>query len=373
VESAQEHAIFSTDLNRCITSWNTGAERTLGYAPEEVLGGRADLIFTAEDQANGAPEREAHLALINGRAADERWHVRKNGSRFWGSGVMMPMRSGANGDMVGFVKIFRDETEKREATEALRASREVLQISLRETEQARAEAQSATEAKDRFIAVLSHELRTPLTPVMMASHILARRKDLPDPVREAVNMIRTNVQLEAHLVDDLLDVTRIASGKMELNRADIDMHEVISRAIEITHPEIEAKNQSLDLRWEATRTRINGDSTRLQQVVWNLLKNAAKFTPAGGKLELATSSDESGFALSVTDTGIGIEPEALVKIFDAFTQANAGITREFGGLGLGLSISKAAVMAHGGELSAWSQGIGHGATFTVRLPFPMGD
>ena len=250
----------------------------------------------------------------------------------------------------------------------MEASRQELLAALRETDKARAEAEAATRAKDHFLAVLSHELRTPLMPVLMAASTLSRRQDIPDPMREALSMIRRNVQLEAQLVDDLLDVTRIVHGKMQLMRTSMDLHETIERAIEITRPEIEAKKQVLELDLRAEEHRLTGDPTRLQQVVWNLIKNASKFSPEGARICVCTHNEAGKMIVEVSDNGIGIEPDALTRIFDAFAQANSAITREFGGLGLGLSISKATVEAHGGQLSVESEGRGRGATFRVELP-----
>lgn len=368
VDSAHEHAIISMDLERRVTSWNPGAERMTGYTTAEVFNQPADIIFTPEDVAAGAPSHEAGTALTVGRASDERWHLRKDGSRFWGSGVMLPMRGVSGGEVIGLVKIFRDETEKRDAREALEKSRENLWAALQETERARAEAEAAGLAKDHFLAVLSHELRTPLTPVFLATQTLVRRKDLPPPVRNALAIIHRNIQTEAHLIDDLLDVTRIARGKMELVRAPMDVHQAIRHAVEVSRPDIEGKKQKLSLALEAAEHRLDGDATRLEQVVWNLLKNASKFTPEAGWISVRTWNAPGFFLLEISDSGIGIEAEEFLHIFDAFAQANATITRQFGGLGLGLAISKASVEAHGGEMRAKSAGRGKGATFIVSLP-----
>ncbi len=370
VDGAVEHAIISLDLQRRVTSWNTGAERILGYLRDEIVGRSGDVIFTPEDRDAGVPQREAQDALDQGRAGDERCQVRQGGSRFWASGVTLPLYERPGGSASGFIKILRDETEKREAQESLEASRQELLVALRETDRARAEAEAATRAKDHFLAVLSHELRTPLMPVLMAASTLSRRKDLPDPLREALAMIRRNVQLEAQLVDDLLDVTRIVHGKMELMRVAMDMHDVVSRAAEITRSEIEAKQQQLTVLLQAQRHHLTGDPTRLQQVVWNLVKNASKFSPESSEIRVMTRNEGDRLIVEVTDQGIGIEAEALARIFDAFAQANAAITREFGGLGLGLSISKATVEAHGGTLCAMSPGRERGATFLFSLPLP---
>ncbi|RYD80107.1 MAG: sensor histidine kinase [Verrucomicrobiaceae bacterium] len=367
VENAREYAIFAADLNRRVTIWNPGAERILGYTEQEIKGQPGDIIFTEEDREAGAPEAESVTALAEGRAADERWHVRKDGTRFWGSGVMMVMRD-TQGEAVGFVKILRDETNSLRAKEALEQSRAELWDSLQETERARAEAEAAGRAKDHFLAVLSHELRTPLTPVLMAVATLRRRKDLPGAMREALDMIQRNIQLEAHFIDDLLDLTRIARDKMELVREPMDIHEAVAHALQVSEPDIVAKNQQVVVTLEAEEHQMVADGRRLQQVIWNLLKNASKFTPEGGSISIHTRNEHERIVIEVSDSGIGFAPEAAERIFEAFTQANDKVTREYGGLGLGLAISKATVDAHGGTLSAHSAGPGQGATFRVELP-----
>ncbi len=234
---------------------------------------------------------------------------------------------------------------------------------------ARQAAEDANAAKDHFLAVLSHELRTPLTPISMAMAVLAKRADLPAPVRSTLDMVQRNVDLESHLIDDLLDVTRIARGKMELARTDTDLHEAVRRAVEVSTPDIEAKGQRLTVDMSEGSCRLDGDPARLQQVFWNLLKNASKFTPTGGAIEIRARCQEGGEAtVEVTDTGIGLEAGAAERIFNPFEQASTSITRQFGGLGLGLAIAKATVEAHGGVLSVSSPGLGQGATFAVRLP-----
>ncbi len=372
IENAREYAIFSTDLELRVTSWNSGAEQILGYAETEILGRSSDLIFIPEDRAAGGPRQEARQALAEGRAGDERWHQRKDGSRFWASGAMMAMHA-STGEAVGFVKILRDETTVREARLALEHSREELLAALKETEAARAEAEAAGRAKDHFLAVLSHELRTPLTPVMMAVHLLGRNRNLPGAARDALAMIQRNVQIESHLIDDLLDLTRITRGKLEVVREPTDLHQAVRHAVEICAADMQGKNQRLTVSLEATRHRLTGDATRLQQVFWNLLKNSSKFTPEGGSIRVATHDEPGRIIVEVSDTGIGFEPDAELRIFDAFSQADEEVTRKFGGLGLGLAISKATVDAHGGRLVARSAGRDQGAVFRVELPLATGE
>lgn len=367
VDNARDFAIFSMDLDRTVTSWNSGAEALLGYAQDEIVGQPADLIFSSEDRMNEVPRKEAELAILHGRASDERWHIRKNGTPFWGSGVMMAMHD-AEGRTVGLVKIFRDMTETRAAQKDLEESKAGLVALLKENENARLEVEAASRAKDHFLAVLSHELRTPLAPVLLTTMTLQRRTDLAEPVVKGLEMIRRNVQLECHLIDELLDLTRIARGKLEISRDPVDLHEAICNAVDVSHPDTEFKKQQLEMNLASDRSIVIGDATRLQQLVWNLLKNASKFTPAGGWINIKTFRYGEQIAVEVTDSGAGIRQERLAAIFDAFTQAEESTFTEYGGLGLGLAIAKATVEAHGGSIQASSAGPGQGSAFIFTLP-----
>jgi signal transduction histidine kinase len=227
---------------------------------------------------------------------------------------------------------------------------------------------AANAAKDQFLAQLSHELRSPLTPVIaMVGELEA---ELPDskPVKEALEMVRRNVELEARLIDDLLDVTRISKGKLQLSFEPICIHQLLQRAYEICRNEVEAKDLEVNFALRAVHTYVEGDPARLQQVFWNLIKNSVKFTPENGRITIETLNPEPDkIEVRVSDTGIGIEPEAIGKIFNAFEQGQSDITRRFGGLGLGLTISKTLIDAHGGQIRVESRGKDKGATFSVEL------
>jgi two-component system CheB/CheR fusion protein len=279
----------------------------------------------------------------------------------------MPMHD-ANGNSVGFVKILRDETESQQARETLERSREQLVDALKEKDRAWKEAETASKAKDHFVAVLSHELRTPLTPVLLVAQMLSRRTDLPLDVQQALEMIANNVQIEARFIDDLLDMTRLTRGKLEIAREVVDVHEVVRQAVEVSRGDMEAKSQKLIISLRAKRHTVTGDRTRLQQVFWNLLKNASKFTPKGGEIRIHSRNRANRIAAIVSDNGIGIDPDSLPVIFNSFTQGSKEVTKEFGGLGLGLAISQATVDAHNGSLRAQSRGHDKGATFIVELP-----
>jgi len=226
----------------------------------------------------------------------------------------------------------------------------------------------ANAAKDQFLALLSHELRNPLSPVIaMVGELEAGAGDSPD-VRRALEVIRRNVELEARLIDDLLDVTRISKGKLQLSLETASVHEILQRSYEICREEIAAKDLKIEFRLRAERAYVEGDPARLQQVFWNLIKNSVKFTPEKGRIVIETLNPTPDVVeIRTTDTGIGIEPDQMDRIFNAFEQGQSSITRRFGGLGLGLAISKAMVQAHGGTIKAESAGKNRGATFIVTL------
>lgn len=227
---------------------------------------------------------------------------------------------------------------------------------------------AANAAKDQFLALLSHELRNPLSPVIaMVGELEANAPNSPE-VRRALEVIRRNVELEARLIDDLLDVTRISKGKLQLSFETVSVHEILKRAYEICREEILAQNLRIEFRLRAELEHVEGDPARLQQVFWNLIKNSVKFTPKQGRIIIETfNPTPDRIEIRTTDTGIGIEPDKLGKIFNAFEQGQSSITRRFGGLGLGLAISKAMVSAHGGSIAVESEGKDRGATFIVTL------
>jgi signal transduction histidine kinase/CheY-like chemotaxis protein len=277
-------------------------------------------------------------------------------------------RLGDGDHPAGWVLVLRDITEhKRAEHERARMVRE---------QAARAEAEAANRAKDRFLATLSHELRTPLTPVLATVTALLGESSTPIMYRTILDMIRRNIVLEARLIDDLLDISRISRGKLHLKRQTIDAHELVDQVLAICRDEFTQAQLRLELDIAASRHVVDADPIRLQQVLWNLLKNAIKFTPAGGTVTVRSrnrgtiSPDDtrSNLVIEVSDTGIGIEPEILPRIFDIFEQGGISATRQYGGLGLGLTISRWIAEQHGGRLVAASAGAGYGATFTFEMP-----
>ena len=268
-----------------------------------------------------------------------------------------------DGTLQLLVCTYYDITERMQAEEELKAAK----VS---AEQAKAAAEAASKAKDHFLAVLSHELRNPLNPVLATATMLQKDPRFDADTREQLEIICRNAELEARLIDDLLDVTRIEQGKVELDRRPVELCTVLRRAAEVCMPDVEARKLEFGINLGPDAPYwIDADAGRLQQVFWNLLRNSIKFTPPGGCVGIRCRPDGDGFVdVQVNDSGIGIEPEALTRLFNAFEQAERSITRRFGGLGLGLTISKALVEMHGGSITATSQGKDKGATFTVRLP-----
>ena len=346
VENARDYAIFSTDIHRVITSWNAGAERLLGYAESEVKGLPADIIFTPEDRAANAPMQEAETATFNERAADERYHQRKDGTRFWGSGVLMRMHDGS-GRVIGFVKILRDQTAAREARAAL---------------------ESADAAKDRFIAVLSHELRNPLASMASASDLLTGEQANADERRRAAQVVQRQVRSMKLLVDDLLDVSRLAIGQLELRRLDVTVANLVGAAVETAIPLIEAAGHTLKIELPSTPVHVHVDPLRIGQALVNLLANAARYTPAGGALLLTAQSEADSVRISVVDNGVGMAPETIARIFELYAQGPAAADRANEGLGIGLALVRSIVEQHGGRIEAFSDGLGRGSRFSVTLP-----
>ncbi len=261
-----------------------------------------------------------------------------------------------------FVELFKKtEQIKRQAEERANLIREQAKA-----ERARAEAERASAAKDRFLAMLSHELRTPLTPVLASVFCLEQENNLSEGLRESLQLIRRNVELEARLIDDLLDLTRISKGKVQLSFEIVDAHRLLRNALDMCQSEIEQKKLELRTEFEANKVYLQADPARLQQIFWNLIKNAVKFTPNGGKLSVRTTNNGEGqFCVEVEDSGCGIDSELLPKVFHAFEQ---GARTQLGGLGLGLAISKALVEAHHGLINAQSDGRNQGARFTTLFP-----
>ncbi len=516
VESAKEYAIFTLDLNGIVTGWNPGAERLLRYQEAEIINCDGRILFTPEDNERGQAEREMQIALTQGQAENERWHLRKDGSRFWASGLMMPLLDEGE-NVQGFVKIMQDKTAQRQANERLqllydttsdllateqpltlvhnlfkklsapldlhyyynyiveekddqsmlhlknyeglsdaeaqsiewlelgqhlcgRVAQDRQQIALSQAQiishpnthlirslgitayigqplivqgrllgtlsfasrtrtsftpeeidllqstcdqmaialeranlltsiqQQAEQLQQANRIKDEFLAVLSHELRSPLNPILGWTQLLRNGKLDVARQAEALATIERNARLQSQLIEDLLDISRIMQGKLSLTAAPVSLTFVISAAVETVRLAAEAKNIELQLDLDPVVMPISGDAARLQQVVWNLLTNAVKFTPSGGRVTVELRQINQLAQIRVIDTGKGINPQFLPYVFEYFRQEDGSTTRKFGGLGLGLAIVRQIVEMHGGVVRVESQGENQGATFIVQLP-----
>src|SRR6266403_1667256 len=279
VDSVEEYAIYRLDPNGNVISWNTGAEKIKGYSAEEIIGKNFASFYTADDVAAGKPQRNLREASRRGYIRDQGLRVRKDGSTFEAEVIITALHDDT-GKLRGFSKVTRDVTD---------------QIRSREFEAEKIAAQKASKAKDDFLAALSHELRTPLTPALAAATYLQDNEEkLPPEFAEDIEIIKRNVQLQARLIDDLLDLTRIARGKLHLELEDCDAHTITRNAIEIAQSAIAAKKLNVSTEFDATSPYILGDSIRLQQVFWNLINNAVKFTSSGGQIAIRTSNDEAG-------------------------------------------------------------------------------
>lgn len=488
LENVKDYAIFLLDTHACVIRWSVGAENIFGYQEAEILGRSGSIIFTPEDIRASADKEELNTAVTQGQAEDERWHVRKDGTLFWATGIMTALRD-QTGQLQGFAKIMRDFTDRKQAQEALRESNTLLQFTLeaaqigdwdldlatktarrslrhdrifgydsplpnwsydiflnhvypedrefvdrsfqhtlstaedwdfecriirldrsihwiwargsvyrdsdgnsirliglvtditdrkqaesereqllKREQEARAEAEAANRMKDEFLATLSHELRTPLNAMLGWTTLLRTRKFNEATTARALETIDRNTKSLQQLIEDVLDVSRIITGKLRLNICPVEIVPIIEAAIETVLPAAKAKNIQIDLGLDASVGSILADANRLQQVFWNLLSNAVKFTPKGGRVEVRLDRVNSRIQVRVSDTGQGIAPEFLSYVFDRFRQADSSSTRSHGGLGLGLAIVRHLVELHGGTVRAESQGEGKGATFIVDLP-----
>lgn len=345
VEGIQDYAIFMLDQDGNVVSWNKGAERINGYAANEIIGQHISRFFTADSIERNQPQRELTAARAQGRYADEGWRVRKDGRHYWANVVLTPLYD-EEGQFRGFAKVTRDMTELKRM--------ESLEQRERQT--------------NEFLAMLGHELRNPLAAARNALTLMGMRS-ADDGTREwSRNVIDRQMAQLTRLVDELLDVARITSGKLELKKEHIDLNSAILRVAESCHSAAEARQQTLTIQASKEHLLVEGDPVRISQIVLNLLNNAIKYTPIGGTIAVGIARDGDWAVLRVTDTGIGIPPELLPKVFDLFVQGERSLARTEGGLGIGLTVVRKLVTLHGGTVTARSDGEGKGSGFTVLLP-----
>lgn len=473
IEDIRDYAIFMMDANGIVTNWNVGAQHILGYTEEEIVGKGGAKFFTTEDRSKALPEKEMATAAAVGRAEDERWHVRKDGSRFWASGIVTPVRD-HTGALIGFSKVMRDMTERNRLTEerdrffALSmdmlsivhldgrfqrvnpafqkvlgfSEEELLSMSVfglvhpddlaktvveyqklaigeptrymenrlrckdgayrwvawsyfpvpedgllfgvgRDTTERRQldeilrlraeELENANRVKDEFLAMMSHELRTPLTSILGWARLLGSNQLGKKEKERAVHVIQRNAEAQSKLIEDLLDVSRIITGKLKIEFQPVSFAAIIDSVISSLRPGVDAKQLELETSIDPAAGPILGDPARLQQIVMNLLSNAIKFTPSGGRIDVSLQRRDGHVQLKITDTGLGIAPENLPHVFERFRQVDSSNVRAHGGLGLGLAIVEYLVRQQAGTVAAESDGIGKGATFTVEFPLTSSE
>lgn len=357
-------AVIATDTAGRVVFLNPVAVTLTGWSPEDAKGRSATEIFhIVHEETRATVESPIERALREGEVVglgNQTILLSKDGREIPIDDSSAPIRD-ETGTLRGAVLVFRDNTERRQAE----AKREEL---LRKESEARAVAEAANRSKDEFLAVVSHELRSPLNAILGYTHLVRRNPNNPTQVAQYSEIIERNAKVQLKLIEDLLDTARVVTGKLKIELAPIDLRLVLQDALTVVRPAAEAKRIELVARIDNESQQILGDGARLQQVAWNLLQNAIKFTPEGGRVELHLKQDGQHAHLIVSDTGKGLEPAFLSAVFDRFSQHDMSSTRRHGGLGLGLALVKQLVELHGGRIEVMSDGIDRGATFTVRLP-----
>jgi PAS domain S-box-containing protein len=341
-----------------ITFMNGVAEKVTGWTLDEATGRPTGEVFRILNEQTREPvenpvEKVMKSGVIVG-LANHTLLVRKDGSEIPIDDSGAPIRD-PDGATRGVVLVFRDFSEHRQVD--------------REMRQAKEEAETANKAKDQFIAMLSHELRTPLTPVLATLNLWEASEDIPASLHPDVQMLRRSIELEARIIDDLLDLTRIARGMLSFSAENTDVHGLIEFLVGLSRSQFQEKQLQVSLKLKAREYVVHTDVARLQQVIWNILRNAIKFTDNGGTVTIATSNDGNGNVdIVIADTGIGMTPETLSRLFVPFEQADRSRSGRYGGLGLGMAISNALVELLDGKLTATSEGLGRGSTFKIRFP-----
>jgi len=353
VHTVQDHAIFAMDPQGRILHWNAGAVQIMGFDASDVIGRELYDIFTPEDCAAGIPQLELETATRMGRAADERWHVRKDGSRFWGLGAVTAIRA-ADGALLGFGKIVADRTDLKELQDALQGRNDAL---------ARGD-----ELKNRFLATLAHELRNPQSVLANSAGVLRHYAEDDARLQAVADMIDRQVRQTQRLIEDLTDLARTSRGRIELRLQPLDLRDMACFAAEGVNAVMTERRHELSTVLPKLPVPIEADPDRIQQVMINLLRNAARYTPPGGRISLSVSAEGEEGVVRIHDTGVGIPAGQLKEIFELFTQAHPDNIDSRAGMGIGLALARELVELHGGTIQARSEGVGKGSEFIVRLP-----
>ena len=353
VHGVTDYAIFLLDAEGRIICWNTGAEHIFGYTEAEVLDQFFGRFFTPEDISDDAPRKELAAAAEHGSVRDDRFHVRKNGESFYVRGTITAIRRGD--DLLGFAKVIHDLKEEQARDELRRQARALIE---------------ADRMKDEFLAMLAHELRNPLAPILNAIEILRSDASASPVAQQAKVIVERQAKQMARLIDDLLDVSRITVGKIELRKEQVEIGVLIDRAIETTKSYVDTRHHEVSVTVEDGPLWVEADPARLEQALANLLINAAKFTEQSGRIWITTKKHDGHATVRVRDSGVGITPELLPRIFDLFVQADRSLDRSQGGLGIGLTMVKRIIALHGGRVDVTSDGAGKGSEFSLHVPMP---
>ena len=354
VEQIKDYAIFMIDRDGRATSWHEGVRRVLGFDEPEFVGKDITTrIFTPEDVQAGVPERELREAAATGAANNTRWMRRRDGTAFFAVGATTSLRDDS-GDLVGFMKVMRDQTEQKRMEDDLR--------------QLAAELSEADRRKNEFLAMLAHELRNPLAPIRNAMQVIRLKGGEGEAGAAASEMMERQISQLVRLVDDLLDVSRITRGTIELRKERVELASAVQHAVEAAKSMMQCMDHELMMTLLTEPVYLTADPTRLAQVIGNLLSNACKFTDKGGRIHLAVEREGEQAVIRVRDNGVGIAAEELPRIFDMFMQIDTSLERSVSGLGIGLTLVKNLVEMHGGTVEVHSAGIGKGSEFVVRLP-----
>ena len=345
IESVQDYAIFMLDTDGTVRGWNSGAQAIKGYAAGEIIGRHFSVFYPPEDQRAGKPAAELKTAAERGRFEEEGWRLRKDGSLFWANVVITAMRS-PSGELLGFAKVTRDMTDQRRLEALERSSRRM----------------------NEFLAMLAHELRNPLAPVRNALTLMQLEPLVSPALRNSRDIIDRQVTHLTRLVDDLLDVGRFNTGKVKLRKESARMEDLVARSVETVRPLMETRRHQLSVSLPEEPAWVHCDPTRVAQILHNLLINAAKYTPEGGRIEVRTEQRDGFVDTCISDNGRGLDPAQLDSIFELFVQGDTSGAPHESGLGIGLTLARSLAQMHGGVITAHSPGIGYGSTFVFRMP-----
>jgi PAS domain S-box-containing protein len=349
MENVEDYVSYMLDPNGMVVTWNAGAARIKGYSATETIGAHFSKFYPQEDVIAGKCEHGLATATATGRYEDEGWRLRKDGSRFWASGVTTALRDDA-GTLIGFGQVTRDLTAR------VRAEAERVQL---------ARIEEAQRRKDEFLAIMGHELRNPLAPLVTAAHMIRLRGGRATEME--MGILDRQLRQMTRIVDDLLDASRAMRDTVQLSLETIEIGKVLANAIDLAAPLLEERRQELSVDVPPRGHLVSVDPERMAQVFGNVLNNAAKYTPKGGTIELSAGRRGEHIEVIVQDNGQGIAPELLERVFDLFAQADPGLARTAGGLGIGLAVARKIVREHRGEIVAQSEGVGRGSRFVVRL------